>query len=48
MNYNPKALGESNDKTVPVVTDHNYALRMTGSILESQGLLSNLMMLETN
>ena len=41
MNYNPKALGESNDKTVPVVTDHNYALRMTGSILVSN-LISSI------
>lgn len=40
-NYNPKALGESNDKTVPVVTDHNYALQVTGSILVSN-LISSI------
>ena len=41
VNYNPKGLGESNDKTVPVVTDHNYALQVTGSILVSN-LISSI------
>ena len=35
MDYNHKALRESNDKTVPVITEHNYALPVTGNILVS-------------
>jgi len=41
VNCNPKALGESNDKTVPVVTDHNYALQVTGNIFVSN-LISSI------